>query len=49
LKREVRRILDKLGHGRLIFNLGHGVMQQTPPQHVAELVETVHRWRPSPS
>jgi len=26
-----------------IFNLGHGIVQQTPPDHVAVLVETVHR------
>ena len=26
-----------------IFNLGHGIVQQTPPEHVAVLVETVHR------
>jgi uroporphyrinogen decarboxylase len=47
LRREVQRILDKLGHGPFIFNLGHGVMQHTPPEHVAELVEAVHRWTPS--
>lgn len=47
LKREARRILDKLAHAPFIFNLGHGVLQQTPPEHVAELVETVRRWTPS--
>jgi uroporphyrinogen decarboxylase len=26
-----------------IFNLGHGISQFTPPEHVAALVETVHR------
>jgi len=26
-----------------IFNLGHGIVQQTPPDHVGVLVETVHR------
>jgi uroporphyrinogen decarboxylase len=25
-----------------IFNLGHGISQHTPPEHVAALVETVH-------
>jgi len=24
-----------------IFNLGHGVMQPTPPDHVAELVDAI--------
>ena len=47
LEREARRILDKLGHGSFIFNLGHGVVPQTPPEHVAELVEIVRRWTPS--
>jgi uroporphyrinogen decarboxylase len=39
------RILERLGGGPFIFNLGHGVTQQTPPGHVAELVDLVHRWR----
>jgi uroporphyrinogen decarboxylase len=26
-----------------IFNLGHGIQQQTPPEHVKVLVDTVHR------
>ena len=47
LEREATRILDKLGHGPLVFNLGHGVVPQTPPEHVAQLVETVRNWKPS--
>jgi len=27
-----------------IFNLGHGVLPQTPPDNVRRLVELVHRW-----
>jgi uroporphyrinogen decarboxylase len=27
----------------LIFNLGHGISQHTPPDHVAVLVDAVHR------
>jgi uroporphyrinogen decarboxylase len=46
LEREATRILDKLGHGAFIFNLGHGVVPQTPPEHVAQLVEIVHNWKP---
>jgi uroporphyrinogen decarboxylase len=49
LKREAMRILDKLGHGSFIFNLGHGVLPQTPPEHVVELIETVRNWTPSVS
>lgn len=35
------RILDAVGDRPFIFNLGHGVTQFTPPEHVAELVELV--------
>ncbi len=41
----VRRILDVLAPGPFVFNLGHGIVPQTPPAHVAALVEEVHRWR----
>ena len=49
LEREATRILDKLGHGSFIFNLGHGVVPQTPPEHVAQLVEIVRNWKPQTS
>ncbi len=43
MKRQVARILDsvkgKRGH---IFNLGHGILKQTPVSHVAALVDFVH-------
>jgi uroporphyrinogen decarboxylase len=35
----VERILERLGPQRLVFNLGHGVLPQTPPEHVARLSE----------
>lgn len=41
MRREARRIVDTLGRGPFIFNLGHGITPQTPPEHVADLVETV--------
>jgi uroporphyrinogen decarboxylase len=41
MEEEAGRILDKLGNGPFIFNLGHGVVPQTPPDHVAHLVEIV--------
>ena len=41
-----RAILDALGRGAFVFNLGHGVLPETPPESVALLVETVHAWRP---
>ena len=31
-------IVAALGRGPFVFNLGHGVLQKTPPEHVAVLV-----------
>jgi uroporphyrinogen decarboxylase len=47
---EVARVLDSFGAPHTgtgagpthIFNLGHGISQHTPPDHVAALVEAVH-------
>jgi uroporphyrinogen decarboxylase len=43
VEREAQRILDlagdRPGH---IFNLGHGLLPQTPPDHVRRLVDFVH-------
>lgn len=39
LRQGAERILDKLGRGPLIFNLGHGVLPETPPEHVTSLIE----------
>lgn len=46
LEQEAKRILDKFGYGSFVFNLGHGVVPQTPPEHVARLVEIVRNWKP---
>jgi uroporphyrinogen decarboxylase len=37
----VARIVNRLGRGPFIFNLGHGIVPETPPEHVAELVKLV--------
>jgi uroporphyrinogen decarboxylase len=37
----VQRILDRLGGGPFVFNLGHGVVPETPPDHVARLGELI--------
>ena len=43
IEAEARRILDAFGHGPgHVFNLGHGISQHTPPEHVHVLVEAVH-------
>ena len=41
---EARKVLDSYGSGNTghVFNLGHGISQFTPPEHVTALVETVH-------
>ena len=47
---EARRVLDDFGVPHMgtgqgpthIFNLGHGISQHTPPEHVQALVEAVH-------
>jgi uroporphyrinogen decarboxylase len=40
------RILETLGRGPFIFNLGHGITPEAPTEHVAALVEQVRAWRP---
>lgn len=43
IRAEVARILQSYGHGsRHVFNLGHGIPQDVPPEHVAVLVDAVH-------
>ncbi|WP_407052033.1 uroporphyrinogen decarboxylase [Methyloraptor flagellatus] len=41
----VDRILETLGQGRLIFNLGHGITPDADPAHVARLVDRVRAAR----
>src|SRR5579883_2338397 len=43
LDRGTDDILDRLGGGPLIFNLGHGVLPQTPLAHVQQLIRRVRR------
>jgi uroporphyrinogen decarboxylase len=38
---EVRRIVKAFKSGPFVFNLGHGILPHTPPDHVAELVAAV--------
>jgi len=45
LRAATERILTTLGSGPFIFNLGHGIVPETPPEHVAELVKLVREWR----
>jgi uroporphyrinogen decarboxylase len=45
IKQEVKRILDRVG-GRPghIFNLGHGILPNTPVENVAALIDMVHEF-----
>ena len=45
LAEQARAILDAMRGRPHIFNLGHGILQQTPPEHVAELIGLVRRHR----
>ncbi len=48
IEQQVRAVLDSYGPmsatqpGGHVFNLGHGISQFTPPEHVQVLVDTVH-------
>tara|TARA_B110000503_G_C7138852_1_gene410023 strand:- start:160 stop:1290 length:1131 start_codon:yes stop_codon:yes gene_type:complete len=50
IDKEVAKVLDSFGNPHSsdgigpthIFNLGHGISQWTPPEHVSALVESVH-------
>jgi uroporphyrinogen decarboxylase len=48
IEREARRVLDSYGmHSATsghVFNLGHGISQHTPPEHVSVLVDTVRQY-----
>ena len=41
LRRAVGDILSDFADRKFIFNLGHGIVPQTPPEHVADLVAMV--------
>ncbi|MDP6344481.1 MAG: uroporphyrinogen decarboxylase [Alphaproteobacteria bacterium] len=44
MEAEIRRILSTLGSGPFVFNLGHGIVTETPPENVARLAEIVRGW-----
>jgi uroporphyrinogen decarboxylase len=47
LRSEVRAVLHSAGNAPgYIFNLGHGVFPETPPENVELLIQEVHSWKP---
>ena len=49
VERAVRAVLAAAGGAPgHVFNLGHGILPSTPPDHVAVLVDTVHRLTRAP-
>ncbi|MGE4617271.1 MAG: uroporphyrinogen decarboxylase [Gammaproteobacteria bacterium] len=44
---EAKRVLDAYGPGNgHVFNLGHGITPAVPPEHVQQLIDTVHSYSP---
>lgn len=41
MRHQARSIVTGLSGGSHVFNLGHGIIKDTPPSHVADLVDTV--------
>lgn len=44
ISREVRKIFEDVGSKKFIFNLGHGILPQTPVENVYHLVEEVRKY-----
>ena len=44
MERETLRILDAFADRPHVFNLGHGIGQTTPVEHVAQLLGVVRGW-----
>src|SRR5436305_5626369 len=45
IERRATDVLRRAGGKRHVFNLGHGILPGTPPEHAVALVEHVHRHR----
>lgn len=47
VREQVQKVLASFGHGSgHVFNLGHGITPDVPPEHVAAMVEAVHEFSP---
>ena len=45
MEAKAKDICERCRHRPFIFNLGHGILKDTPPEHVARLVKTVREFR----
>ena len=45
MKKEAERILQATQDRPFVFNLGHGIIKETPPQHVADLANIIRTFR----
>ena len=45
LDRAIDDVLSNYGQGRLIFNLGHGILPETPIAHVEQMIRRVRDFR----
>lgn len=45
MEEQVEKILKTMTNGPFIFNLGHGIVPQTPPENVARVVEMVQNFK----
>jgi uroporphyrinogen decarboxylase len=41
MERGARRVLDSFRTSPHIFNLGHGITPQTPPEHVSAVIDVI--------
>ena len=41
MRNDARAVLDAMRDRPFIFNLGHGIVPQTSPEHVGELIELI--------
>lgn len=47
IRSEVARVLASYGHGHgHVFNLGHGIHPQIPPEHAGAMIQAVHELSP---
>ena len=48
IRQQVKQVLASFGRGNgHVFNLGHGITPDVPPEHVAAMIEAVHEYSPA--